>query len=85
MNFRLPVIAFDNGGVSEVVTDGYNGILLPEKDIVGLADAIKKVLADSEFRDKLVETAFDDVHSRFSVDTIVKQQIEIYNKILEHV
>jgi len=85
MNFRLPVIAFDNGGVSEVVTDGYNGILLPEKDIVGLADAIKKVLTDSEFRDKLVETAYDDVHSRFSVDTIVKQQIEIYNKILEHV
>jgi len=84
MNFRLPVIAFDNGGVSEVVTDGYNGILLPEKDIDGLADAIKKVLTDSEFRNKLVETAYDDVHSRFSVDTIVKQQIEIYNKILEH-
>ncbi|MCD6163417.1 MAG: glycosyltransferase family 4 protein [candidate division Zixibacteria bacterium] len=84
MHFKLPVIAFDNGGVSEVVIDGYNGILLQEKDVDGLAVSIKKVLTDKEFSDKLVETAYKDAHKRFSVETIVNQQAEIYDRVLEH-
>jgi glycosyltransferase involved in cell wall biosynthesis len=84
MHFKLPVIAFDNGGISEAVIDGYNGILLPEKDVDGLASAIKKVLTDQDLRRRLVETAYEDAHRRFSIETIIEQHIEVYNEILEH-
>ena len=83
MHYKLPVISFDNGGTSEVVIDGYNGILLPEKDVDGLAKAIKKILTDTDYRKKLVETAYDDIHKRFSVETITRQQVEIYDNILK--
>jgi glycosyltransferase involved in cell wall biosynthesis len=84
MHFKLPVIAFDNGGIKEAVIDGYNGILLPEKDVDGLAKAIKKVLSNQDFRKKLVETAYEDVHKRFSIETIVNQHVDVYNQMLEH-
>ena len=82
MHFRLPVIAFDNGGTREVVIDGYNGILLAEKDVEGLARSIKKILTDDGYREKLIATAYTDIHKRFSVETIIKQQAEIYNRVL---
>jgi len=83
MHYKLPVIAFENGGTREVVINDFNGILLPEKDTDGLAAAIKKVLTDQGFRNRIVQTAYEDAHKRFSVETIINNQLEIYNRILE--
>ncbi|OQX92966.1 MAG: hypothetical protein B6D58_00295 [candidate division Zixibacteria bacterium 4484_95] len=82
MHFKLPVIAFDNGGIREAVIDGYNGILLPEKDVDGLVAAIKKILTDNDLRKHLIETAYEDVHKRFSVEAIIKRHIDVYNSII---
>lgn len=83
MHYKLPVIAFANGGTREVVINDFNGILLPEKDIDGLAAAIKKVLTDPEFRNKIIHTAYEDAHNRFSVETIINNQLEIYDRVLD--
>jgi len=83
MHHNLPVIAFENGGTREVVINDFNGILLPEKDIDGLAAAIRKVLTDPEFRNRIIQTAYEDAHKRFSVETIINNQLEIYDRILD--
>jgi len=82
MHFRLPVVAFDNGGIREVLINGYNGILLPEKDADGLARAIKTILTDEKLRTTLTENAYSDVHKRFSIKAIIDHQVDIYNKVL---
>jgi len=82
MHFKVPVIAFDNGGTREAVIDGHNGILLAEKDVEGLVRAIMKILTDDQYRQKLIETAYADIHKRFSVEAIIKRQVEIYNRVL---
>ncbi|MCP4581330.1 MAG: glycosyltransferase family 4 protein [candidate division Zixibacteria bacterium] len=83
IHFKLPVIAFENGGTTEIVIDDYSGVLLPEKDVDGLTAAIRKILTDQEYRDRLIETAYKDAHERFSVETIINQQLEIYDEILD--
>jgi glycosyltransferase involved in cell wall biosynthesis len=45
----LPVISFDcPGGPKEMITDNLNGILIPEGDINGLAQAMNRMIEDPE-------------------------------------
>jgi glycosyltransferase involved in cell wall biosynthesis len=48
-----PVIATAVGGVTEVVEDGVNGLLVPAGDPEALAAAIGRYFADDELRDRL--------------------------------
>ena len=82
MSYNVPVIAFDNGGVGEVVINGLTGILLPEKDVEGLAAAINRVLGDQLLREKLTRQAIDYSRKTFATKVLVDQQSDIYKDIL---
>jgi len=83
ISFHLPVVAFANGGIKEVIVNGETGILLPEKDVDGLVAAIKKLLSDNQFKTELIERSYNKIKERFSTETFIKQQVEVYDKILE--
>jgi len=72
----LPVIASNSGGIPDIITDGNNGILTPERDEDALAQAINLLLTDREkymlFSSKSVETA-----ARFSYDSIAAKYAEL--------
>lgn len=44
--FRLPIIATGSGGSKDILIDGFNCILVKEKDYKGLVDAIKNLSKD---------------------------------------
>ena len=46
----IPVIAFRNGGIPEVVRDGETGVLVPMYDLDRFAGAIEKLLTDTGLR-----------------------------------
>ncbi len=48
-----PLVATAAGGIGAVVTDGDNGLLVPERDAAGLATAIGRLLADRELGARL--------------------------------
>jgi glycosyltransferase involved in cell wall biosynthesis len=66
----IPVVAFDRGGVSDIVVDGETGLLVKNLDAGELEAAIDRLLADSSLRDLLGENARKRVESRF---TLAKQ------------
>ncbi len=49
----VPVIGTKIGGISDVVINEYNGLLVEPKDVQGLADAIIRVLSDENLRHNL--------------------------------
>jgi glycosyltransferase involved in cell wall biosynthesis len=53
----LPVVATAVGGVPEVVTDGVEGVLVPPKDPLALADAIERLVTDEALRARLAAAA----------------------------
>jgi glycosyltransferase involved in cell wall biosynthesis len=52
-----PVVATATGGVTEIVRDGENGILVPPDDPDALADALRRYLADAALRERLSAAA----------------------------
>jgi glycosyltransferase involved in cell wall biosynthesis len=56
-----PVIATDVGGVSEIVQDGVNGMLVPAGDVDALASAIRQFFGDPQLRQRLAAAAAPSV------------------------
>jgi glycosyltransferase involved in cell wall biosynthesis len=52
-----PVLAMEAGGVSEVVHDGVNGLLVPAGDVAALADAVQRYFRDDALRERLRDAA----------------------------
>jgi glycosyltransferase involved in cell wall biosynthesis len=46
----LPIVATRVGGIPEMITDGVNGILVPPRNEKALAEAVRRVLNDSDFQ-----------------------------------
>lgn len=53
----LPLIAVDAGAVSEVCVDGQNGYLCKPGDVPGMAEAMAKILADDELRQRFADAS----------------------------
>jgi glycosyltransferase involved in cell wall biosynthesis len=56
--FGLPVIASNVGGIPSSITDGKDGIMVPAKSPEVLAEAIDKIIEDSEFRRNLIHNGY---------------------------
>ena len=73
MACQLPVVSTNcsGGGPGEIIHDGVNGILVPTEDVTALADAMDRLMADPQERQRLgVQAA--KVVERFSTDRIMK-------------
>jgi len=67
----LPVVAFEAGGVPEVVSHGFSGILTPEGDVAAFGDAIAHLLTHENDRLTMADNAMRYVQSAHSVDRAV--------------
>jgi glycosyltransferase involved in cell wall biosynthesis len=52
-----PLVATPAGGIGSVVADGVTGLVVPERDVMGLAGAIDRLLADRALAARLGDTA----------------------------
>ncbi|MDF5752020.1 glycosyltransferase family 4 protein [Spongiactinospora sp. TRM90649] len=54
MSHALPIVSFDcPTGPADVITHGKEGLLVPPKDVQGLAEALKTVIADHGLRERM--------------------------------
>ena len=82
MELGLPIVASNVGGIPDVVVDGETGILVPEKDPRALADAFKRLAADSALTEGLLMGARKRIAECFSWDKIVERQIKVYERVM---
>ena len=83
MELGLPIVASNVGGIPDVVIDNESGILVPEKDPVALADAFKRLAADSSLTERLLAGARKRISECFTWDGIIERQIDVYNKVIK--
>ncbi len=57
MTYGLPVIASDAGGIPGIIEHGRTGLLVPPADPHALAQAITRLLADPDLRNRLAQAA----------------------------
>jgi colanic acid/amylovoran biosynthesis glycosyltransferase len=61
----VPTIGTDAGGVGDIITNEYDGLLVPADDEHRLAAAIQRLLEDTALRRRLGENARKTVVERF--------------------
>lgn len=81
MQFGLPIIAFNSGSASELIEHNRNGIFVPPENIDLLADAICKLILDSELRIKFGQTSRE--HSQRFVQSWEQTGEQFYQAITE--
>ena len=80
--FYRPVIATNVGGLPEMVVDGRYGLIVKEKDVDALADAIIKLLDNKD----LIETFSKNIEADYSNGErswhiTAKKLVEEYDRI----
>jgi len=78
-----PIVATAVRGITGVITNGENGILVPFADPEALAKACSLLLSDSDLRQRLIQAGRIRVKNNYSIDATVDQTAELYKTLLE--
>ena len=76
----IPVVVTEVGGNIEIIKHQINGLVVPPKNPLELAEAIKKILIDKNLSFSLAKTAHETVESKFSMKAMVDSYGEIYDE-----
>ena len=76
-----PVVATSVGGIPAIVHDGDTGLLVPPRDHKSLADAICRVLEDSQLSAKLATNAKSSA-SKYNIERTVNELESFYSEVL---
>jgi glycosyltransferase involved in cell wall biosynthesis len=77
-----PCVAFDIGGMSDMIEHKYNGYLAKPFNIEDLAKGIEWVIEDENRWQILSHRARQKAEELFNVESVAQQYIELYNEIL---
>lgn len=75
---KIPVIATDVGGVSEIVENKVTGILIPPENPEKMIDAINNLLDDNLLIEQITKNAFEFITKNFTWDVLLSKYIELY-------
>lgn len=73
MQWRLPIVTTDEGGIPDVVKDSVNGIICRREDAVSLADALEKLIVDSQLRTQMGEEGYLRYKQNFRLEIFERQ------------
>jgi glycosyltransferase involved in cell wall biosynthesis len=82
MSVGTPLVTTDVGGAAEVVTHGKTGILVPAASSEAIYKAVLELYRDPERRRTMAAAAQRSVHERFTIERMVAQQVNCYERLL---
>ncbi|MBD2676793.1 MULTISPECIES: glycosyltransferase family 4 protein [Nostoc] len=80
---RVPVVVSDTGGFPEVVQHTKTGIVTWVNNADSLAWGILEVLKNPDYRQWLVDNAYEDLERRFSWPKLAKQTEDVYARVVQ--
>lgn len=82
MYMKVPIVCTNVGGISDIIQNEINGLLVSSNDPRSVVTAVKRIYEDINLRNKLISNGYKIVGSRFDVKREVLQTEQIYKKIL---
>ena len=79
----VPVVASNAGGISEVVTDGLNGILCDIADVKAMGEAAIRILSNSKLHQQMKQAARQAAVLSFKTSNVITEYENLYSKLLE--
>jgi glycosyltransferase involved in cell wall biosynthesis len=78
MSCGKPVIASKIGGISSIIDDGINGLLIPPGDVSKLTEKVIFLLSNKDFADKLAVNARKKVIQKFSHKEMTEETEKVF-------
>jgi teichuronic acid biosynthesis glycosyltransferase TuaC len=82
MSFKKPVIGTENEGVSEIIIDGTNGLLVPPRNVNILKNKLEMLVTDENLREKIGKKGFETA-KKFTWERNAKRNLEVYEDVLK--
>jgi len=80
----LPVISTEHAGIPELIENGKNGFLIPERDSDELAEKISILYDDQKLRDDFSYKGRRKIEQDFDVTKLNDRLINIFNQLLNY-
>jgi glycosyltransferase involved in cell wall biosynthesis len=82
MAMKVPVAAFDSGGVPDIIINGETGLLTERNNVIDFTDALLKLIKDQELRKKLANAGRKRVEDHFDLRSNMNRFVELYESLL---
>ena len=82
MALGKPVVATHAGGIPEAVEDGVTGLLVPPRDPVALAQAIRYLLQHPELQVQFGKAGRRRVEQGITADRMAQQTMQVYHQLM---
>lgn len=76
-----PIITCDSTGCRDVVDDKVNGFLVTPRNPKQLADALKRLIDDSDLRRKMGKASREKAEREFSIKEVIDIHLNIYREL----
>jgi colanic acid/amylovoran biosynthesis glycosyltransferase len=83
MSSAVPVVATDCGGVSEALTDGLEGFIVPPRDADAITAALMRLWREPELRKRMGQAGRRTVTSRFTLERHLDEFHALYREVAE--
>ncbi len=80
MAYSCACIASDIGGISQMVTDGENGLLVPVREEEALRETIRRCLSDSRLQERLGSRARAQIKAHYDIEKNVVRLSDLYDR-----
>jgi glycosyltransferase involved in cell wall biosynthesis len=77
-----PIVTTDAPGCREIVRHGENGLLVPVKNSLALADALRVLIQNPDVRANMARRGREIVVEEFSVERVVGETLSVYRELL---
>lgn len=78
-----PVVASNIAGFPDVIGDGESGLLVPEKDVPALAQAILELANDGELRQRLGAHGRAQVREKLNWENVARRFVAVYERVMK--
>ncbi|OGV35325.1 MAG: hypothetical protein A2020_06285 [Lentisphaerae bacterium GWF2_45_14] len=78
----LPIVTTEAPGVTDVISNGVNGLKVPVGDTEAMAEAIANIFNDRELRSTLSSTALKEAENKYDWKSVTARYLEFYEDVL---
>lgn len=82
MEYKLPIVSTNEGGIPDVVANGENGLICERNNAGALAAALEKLLLDKDLRIQYGENGYKKFKSEFTLQSFEKRFVGILKNVV---
>jgi len=81
MQVGIPVITTARGGIPEIVEDGVNGLIVPEKDPAAIAEKVIHLYYHPEVRQRMGANNIAKFHKMYTAEAYGQRMIGVFEAL----